>query len=205
MSSQPLFWQGAVIGFSIAAPVGPIGVLCIRRSMTDGARIGFAAGLGAALADAFYGAVAAFGLTSFSSFLVDQQFWLGLIGGAFLCYLGLRTMRSAVAEQAAQNEAKGFALTCVSTLGLTLTNPATILSFVAFFAGFGLGKANGFGPALAMMSGVFIGSLAWWTILSSGVGWLRHRLQPGWRVWVNRLSGALLLSFGVLILLRLRR
>ena len=205
LSSPPLFWQGVVIGFSIAAPVGPIGVLCIRRSLTDGPRIGFAAGLGAALADAFYGGVAALGLTSISSFLVDQQFWLGLIGGAFLCCLGLRTMRSPVAEKSAQNESKGFALTCVSTLGLTLTNPATILSFVAIFAGFGLGKAKGAGSAIAMVSGVFLGSLVWWTMLSGGVGWLRQRLEPGWLVWVNRLSGLLLLAFGVLILLRLHR
>jgi threonine/homoserine/homoserine lactone efflux protein len=134
--------KGLAIGFAIAAPVGPIGVLCIRRSLTDGQRIGLATGLGAATADAAYGAVAAFGLTAVSTFLVKQRMALGIIGGAFLCYLGLRTWLSKPAEKPAEARGSGLASAYSSTLLLTLTNPTTILSFVAVFAGFGLGVAR---------------------------------------------------------------
>src|SRR5688572_12269534 len=126
-------FKGLLIGFSIAAPVGPIGVLCIRRSLADGRQVGLATGLGAATADAAYGAVAGFGLTAISSFLVGQRLWLGLLGGIFLCYLGFRTFISRPAEQTAETRSGGLASAYLSTLLLTLTNPMTILSFVAVF------------------------------------------------------------------------
>src|SRR3954468_17812764 len=132
---------GVILGFSIAAPVGPIGVLCIRRSLAEGRRVGLATGLGAATADALYGAVAAFGLTAISSFLIGQKSWLGLIGGLFLCYLGIRTFQSQPAENPATLPSGGLLSAYSSTLLLTLTNPMTILSFVAVFAAFGLAKS----------------------------------------------------------------
>src|SRR6266403_2865835 len=132
------FLKGMAIGFSIAAPVGPVGVLCIRRSMADSRLVGFTTGLGAATADAMYGCVAAFGLTAVSGFLVGQKFWLGLIGGIFLCWLGVRKFMSKPAERPAEIAGSGLASAYFSTLLLTLTNPMTILSFVAVFAGFGL-------------------------------------------------------------------
>ena len=128
-----IFLKGLGIGFCIAAPVGPIGVLCIRRSLADGMALGLAAGLGAATADAAYGCVAGFGLTAVSSFLMRQQFWLALVGGGFLCWLGLRTFLSRPADEAARTRGGGMVSTYGSTLLLTLANPATILSFLAVF------------------------------------------------------------------------
>jgi len=126
------FLRGLIIGLSIAAPVGPIGVLCIRRTLADGRAIGFASGLGAATADAVYGAVAAFGLSLVTNALVEQRVWLQAGGGVFLCYLGVRTWR-AVPHVASGGPAdgRGLAAAWASTFALTLTNPTTIISFAA--------------------------------------------------------------------------
>src|ERR1041385_1465797 len=110
-----LMLKGVIIGFSIAAPVGPIGVLCVRRSLADGRRIGLAAGLGAATADAIYGGIAGFGLTAVSSFLVGQRFWLGLVGGLYLCYLGVSTFISRPAERPAEVRGGGLLSAYLST------------------------------------------------------------------------------------------
>jgi threonine/homoserine/homoserine lactone efflux protein len=198
LSGLSFFLKGIVIGFSIAAPVGPIGILCIRRSLAEGPWIGLATGLGAATADAAYGCVAAFGLTAVSSFLVSQKFWLGLIGGAFLCYLGVRTFLSRPAEHAAAAvQTNGLFGAYASTLFLTLTNPMTILSFVAVFAGFGLGASPDYLAASVLVLGVFAGSALWWLILSGGVGSLRSRVKANWMQAVNRFSGALIFCFGL--------
>ena len=155
-------------------------MLCIRRSLAEGMAIGLATGLGAATADAAYGAVAAFGLTAISDFLVGQKFWLGLLGGIFLCYLGARTFFTRPAEQAANAQGSGLAGAYVSTLFLTLTNPMTILSFVAVFAGIGFGTGKSYTNASILVLGVFLGSAAWWLILSAGVGLLRSRVNANW-------------------------
>src|ERR1041385_6174838 len=121
-----LMLKGVIIGFSIAAPVGPIGVLCVRRTLADGQRIGLAAGLGAATADAVYGGIAGFGLTAVSSYLVGQKFWLGLVGGVYLCYLGVGTFISSPSDRDAEVRGGGAFSAYISTLFLTLTNPMTI-------------------------------------------------------------------------------
>jgi threonine/homoserine/homoserine lactone efflux protein len=190
------FAKGVAIGFSIAAPVGPIGVLCIRRSLADGAWKGFSAGLGAATADAAYGCVAAFGLTAISGFLVLHQVWLGLIGGVFLCYLGARTFLSKPAQDAPSAGSR-FLAVYGSTLLLTLANPATILSFAAVFCAFGLGISGDYLGAGALVLGVFLGSALWWLALSGGVGLLRSRLDATWMRAVNRASGCVLFAFGI--------
>src|SRR6266566_8617346 len=136
---QSFFLRGVAIGFSIAAPVGPIGVLCIRRTLAEGRGCGFASGLGAATADAVYGCVAGFGLTSVSNLLVSQQTWLRLIGGLFLCYLGVKSFFARQARSAAASKSGALTGAYASTFLLTLTNPMTILSFAAVFAGLGLG------------------------------------------------------------------
>src|SRR6266511_6449745 len=165
-------YRGLILGFSIAAPVGPIGVLCIRRTLAEGRGMGLASGLGAATADAFYGAVAGFGLTTVSELLVRQEAWLRLLGGLFLCHLGLKTFLTPPAERAATVKSGGLATAFVSTLVLTLTNPMTILSFVAVFAGLGLGAGTGsYSAAGFMVFGVFVGSAIWWLLLTTGVGW----------------------------------
>jgi threonine/homoserine/homoserine lactone efflux protein len=197
--------RGLVIGFSIAAPVGPIGVLCIRRTLAEGRASGFASGLGAATADAIYGCFAGFGLTFISSALISQQVWLRLIGGAFLCYLGLKTFMTRVAEKPASAKGNGLVGAYVSTFFLTLTNPATILLFAAIFAGLGMANASGnYASAGVLVLGVFIGSALWWLTLSIGVGVFRNRVTPHGLQWVNRVSGIIIAGFGLLVLSILR-
>lgn len=198
-----LLGQGFVLGFAIAAPVGPIGLLCIQRTLNQGQWIGLASGLGAATADALYGAIAAFGLTLVTAFLVEQQFWLGLVGGVFLCYLGVRTLLAAPATNAAHAEAKGILGAYTSTFALTVTNPLTILAFVAIFAGAGLADSSGNAASAAwMVVGVFCGSATWWFLLSGGVGLLRTRVSGTALVWVNRVAGAVMIGFGILAIVR---
>lgn len=188
--------RGLVIGFSIAAPVGPIGVLCIRRTLADGLAIGLAVGLGAAVADAMYGAVAGFGLTAVSALLVRRQDVLRAVGGLFLCYLGARTVLAAPADRAARATGGGILGAFSATLALTLANPATILSFVAVFAGFGVAAAR-WRDATVLVAGVFLGSALWWLMLGGTVAALRSRFDQRALRWVNRLSGLVLLAFGV--------
>lgn len=197
----PIFVKGLIIGFSIAAPVGPIGVLCIRRTLTDGRLAGFLSGLGAATADAIYGCVAGFGLTVISGVLLSHVDWLRVIGGLFLCYLGVKTWLSRPAEQAASVATpKNLIGAYASTVFLTLTNPSTILSFLAVFAGLGLASAESSRAAIALVGGVFLGSATWWLLLSSGTGALRDRIQPKHLRWINRLSGFILFGFGLIAL-----
>lgn len=190
------FIQGLLIGFSIAAPVGPIGILCIQRTIHHSRVSGFVTGLGAATADAFYGAVAAFGLTAISSFLTGGQFWLRLIGGTFLAVLAIKTLLSRPPMQPGNATHKGLLSDYATTVLLTLMNPSTILSFLAVFAGLGLGGTNGdLGAATSMVAGVFLGSAAWWLFLSWGVGMVRSRFDAGALRATNILSGLILLGF----------
>jgi threonine/homoserine/homoserine lactone efflux protein len=189
--------KGLAVGLAIAAPVGPIGLLCIRRSLEQGRVAGLATGLGAATADAAYGCVAGLGLTAVSSFLLAHVTWLRLVGGAALCYLGARTFLSAPAQRAAQAGADGLLSAYGSTLLLTLANPMTILSFVAVFAGFGLVRSPSYLAAGTLIAGVFIGSTLWWLFLSTSVAWMRHRISDAWMRTVNRLSGGAIVAFGL--------
>jgi threonine/homoserine/homoserine lactone efflux protein len=194
--------RGMLIGFCIAAPVGPIGVLCIRRSLAEGTRVGFATGLGAATADALYGCVAGFGLTAVSSFLVSRQLWVGLLGGMFLSYLGVRTFLSKPRTLPTPPAGDSIFAAYSSTFLLTLTNPATILSFAAIFPVVGLRGVADYWSASFLVMGVFLGSALWWLILSVGVGLLRPWVDGRWMQGVNRLSGIVLLSFGIVALSR---
>jgi threonine/homoserine/homoserine lactone efflux protein len=196
-----IFLRGLLIGISIAAPVGPIGVLCIRRTLAEGRLSGLISGLGAATADAIYGIIAGFGLTFISGFLVEQQNWLSLFGGIFLCYLGVRTFLSPPTAEAVQVESRGLLRNYLSIFILTLTNPMTILSFAAIFAGLGLADSNGdYFSAAILVLGVFTGSALWWLILSFGVSLFREHITPQWMMWINRVSGLIVFTFGVLAL-----
>ena len=198
------FLRGLLIGISIAAPVGPIGVLCIRRTLAEGRLSGLVSGFGAATADSIYGIIAGFGLTFISGFLVAQKYWFSLIGGLFLCYLGIRTFLSKPAEVNDQAHSKGLVGNYLSVFILTLTNPMTILSFAAIFAGLGLTQGDrDYISALLMVSGVFTGSALWWLFLSQGVGFFKKRVTHHWMGWINRLSGGVIFSFGVLALISL--
>ncbi|MBI1800003.1 MAG: LysE family transporter [Chloroflexi bacterium] len=197
-----LVLNGLIIGFAIAAPVGPIGVLCIRRTLADGRVTGLLCGLGAATADALYACVAGFGLTAVSSLRVSQQWVLRVSGGAFLLYLGIRTFAGKPARTAAQASGAGLMGAYLSTLALTLTNPATIITFAVIFAGLGVAQeARGNYAAAAMLVlGVFFGSALWWLILSGGVSLLQSRFTPQNLRWVNRLSGAVIAGLGLIAL-----
>jgi len=199
------FLRGLLIGFSIDAPRGPIGVRCSSRTLADGRLAGLASGLGAATADAFYGSLAGFGLTLVANFLVSQQTWLRLVGGLFLLFLGVKTFLSQPAADSggpAGAKPRGLWGAYLSTLLLTLTNPLTILSFAAIFAGLGLVETGG-NPLSAglLVLGVFSGSAAWWLLLSGGVSLLRAKVATGTLRWINRLAGLVIIGFGVVALI----
>ena len=196
-----LFFRAFLIGISIAAPVGPIGVLCIRRTLSNGKLAGFLSGMGAATADMFYGAIAAFGLTVITNLLVENAFWLKLVGGLFLVYLGVKTFMEKPAEKAAQAKPGGYFSMYLSTFFLTITNPITILSFAAIFAGTMIGQDMG--SPLVMVAGVFTGSASWWLALSFGVGLMRDKLSQTHMAWINRISGTIIILFGIFALVNL--
>lgn len=194
-SALMLFLKSALIGLSIAAPVGPIGLLCIQRTLEHGRPVGLATGLGAAAADAAYGAVGAFGVTWLIAWLTGARFWLGLVGGGFLVWLAWRTWRAPAATRAAEpGGGPGLWRSFGGTFVLTLSNPATILSFVAIF-----GALAGQGPVVTpgwMVLGVLVGSALWWTGLSGVVGALRHRIAAPVLRAINRMSALALGAFG---------
>ncbi len=191
------FFKGLAFGFLLAATVGPMWVLCFRRTLAHGRLFGFISGMGVATADAIYGCVAAFGLTAVSGFLLAQKFWLSAIGGAFLCWLGTKTLMSHPGDRPADVPAGSLAAAYTSTLALTLTNPATILAFVAIFAGLGLASSASYAEAALVVLGVVIGSAAWWVALALGAGWLRKRAGPRLLRAINVVAGVSILAFGV--------
>jgi threonine/homoserine/homoserine lactone efflux protein len=198
------FFKGLVVGFLIAAPVGPVGLLCIQRTLSEGKVHGLVSGLGAATADAIFGLIAALGLTFVSNFLVEEQFWLRLFGGLFLCYLGVKTFLSKSAGQASSADSPSHISNYGSTLLLAFTNPITILVFAAVFAGLGLVSSGThyFSVGLSV-AGVFIGSALWWFVLCGAAGILHGKISNGILTGLNRISGIIVTVFGLVILLLL--
>lgn len=199
------FMRGLLLGLSIAATVGPMSVLCIQRTLNKGQLYGFISGLGIATADGVYGGIAAFGLTLITNFLIKEQIWIRLIGGLFLIYLGIKTIISKPPETAAPSmKTNSYLGAYASTFLLTLTNPLTILSFAAIFAGIGVGSASkSFLSAAVVMLGIFSGSVLWWIILTSAISLLRKKIDSHWLLWVNRFSGVIITLFGIVALLSL--
>ncbi|MEL6554365.1 MAG: LysE family transporter [Cyanobacteria bacterium J06621_11] len=223
--------KGILMGLAIAVPVGPIGLLCIRRTLAQGRWIGLASGCGAATADASYCIIAAFGLTALSDLLVANTTYLQWFGGLFLCYLGLKTFFSSSSSEASPSEVSysessqsevspsrtslaessraeisansqrvSLLPAYSSTLILTLTNPATILSFIAIFAGLGITQAD-YLQSVTLVFGVFSGSLLWWLVLVSGVAYLRGRLTPQrltrFNAFSSKVFGLMIFAFGI--------
>lgn len=192
-----LFLKGLLFGFLLAATVGPMWVLCFRRTLAQGPMAGFVSGMGIAVADGLYGAVAAFGLTAISGFLLRHAFWIGLVGGVFLAYLGIKTLVAKPRLDGESQEKVGHSGAFLSTLGLTLANPPTILAFVAIFAGLGLASNADYGAASLVVLGVFLGSASWWVLLAAGAGWMRNRIGPGLFRIINVVAGLTILGFAI--------
>jgi threonine/homoserine/homoserine lactone efflux protein len=198
--------RGFVLGFLIAASPGPIFFLCLRRTLARGWLTGLASGIGVATADGFYAALAAFGIGAVTSVLIGERRWLALIGGAVLVLLGLRTLfeRPSAAAQgdgektAAAANASGLAWAYLSTLGLTITNPTTIISFAALVATLGIGVSGGLLPPAVLVLGVFAGSATWWFVLAVFGAALRARVTPRVVRGISTFSGLAIAALGVL-------
>lgn len=205
MSALPvLFGKGVVLGLSIAAPIGPMALLCLRTTLAHGLVPGLMGGLGVAAGDVFYASLAAFGLQAATALLTGQSLWLGVLGGLYLLWFGVGTMRQPLPTEAvpASGRRRGLA-TFVTTFLLTLANPPTIMIFAAMFASLGLIEAQaGTASAVAVILGVLMGSAGWWVLFAVVVSRLRGRLQGPVFLWVNRISGAALAGFGAWALLR---
>jgi threonine/homoserine/homoserine lactone efflux protein len=193
--------KGIIIGFSLAAPVGPIGVLCIRRTIAHGSKRGLIVGLSAAAADMVYGIVAAFGITLVSNFISNQQHWIRLVGGCILLILGYHTLRSHPSTDTTTQETNGQTRIFLSTFLLTLTNPMTMFAFAAVFAGIGVEKAlNNHWTASLLVAGVFLGSLTWFSSLTALVHFFKENISNNGIVLINKIAGSLLILFGALSL-----
>lgn len=195
-----LFLKSLLLGLAVAAPLGPIGALCINRTLERGFAAGLAGGLGTALADASYATLAALGFATFSGVLAQIDTPLRVLGGLFMLWLGWRGL-APKPTGAATIPARDLLGTTAATFALTITNPMTILSFAALFAGLGLGAAEGFSGTGPVVLGVFAGSMLWWGLLSGGVALIQHRLPASASLWVARGSGAVLIGFGLWALL----
>lgn len=205
-----LLWKGALIGFAIAAPVGPIGILCIRRTLSDGRLAGFISGLGAAGADTVYGLVAALGLTLIGDAIEAHRDLISVIGGLFLIYLGYLELKTRPVDPSAPApRPMGLVGHFTTTFFWTLANPMTILSFIAIYtgldvAGTGTIEPGTVGPAesefagvTALVAGVCAGSALWWLVLSLSVGLFRHRIRGQPMRWPNIIAGVLIIGFGL--------
>ena len=194
------FLKGIAIGFIMAIPIGPIGIMCIRKTLTEGRLSGLIIGLGAATADLFYGCVAVFGLTVISDTLTDQRIWIRIVGGALLFFLGIKTFRAHPKDPKLKISGSGRLRSYFTVVILTLTNPLTIFAFIAVFAAFGLGDGLSFFSAVVLVAGVFIGSCLWFFLLTSGTILFRKKLDLVGLKWVNKIAGILIIISGFIVI-----
>ncbi len=191
------FLNGLFIGVAIAAPVGPIGLVCIRQTIKGGMRLGFASGLGAACADTFYGIVAAFGISTLSPTLLPYENTLDIVGGIFLIFIGVSNLLSKIPDKSIHLPKKMAGGAFTSTFFLTLTNPMTTFAFAAIFSAFGIIEGEqSILSSFFLVLGVFLGSTAWWFALSSLISWMRHKVSNKVLLWINRISGAVFIILG---------
>ena len=194
--------KGIVVGIIIAVPVGPVGVMCVRRTIFEGKLAGFVSGLGAATADAIFGFIAAFGLTFISDLLIGYHQLLRIAGGCYLLYLGGSALLTAPEVKAgSEPDAESLFRHFLSTFALTLTNPITILAFLGIFSAIGLsGEKATIDRAAMLVVGVWLGSLLWWLALSFGLGSLFRSFEARHLKWINRGSGTILFLSGAALL-----
>jgi threonine/homoserine/homoserine lactone efflux protein len=202
-----LFVKGLIVGFCLAAPVGPIAVLCVQRTMQHGRMAGFVSGLGAAAADALYGTLAAFGVTFISEFLLDHRMFFQRVGGAILCVLGVRLLLLRPPQNTSEKKTdRGLSRDFLSTLVLTLTNPMTFIAFAAIFTTLGIGVVRGHSVlTVELVGGVFLGSAVWFTFLIGMVNIFRDRFRYQTLVTINKATGIFVIGVGIFYLFILRR
>lgn len=197
--------NGIVFGLVLAAPVGPVGVLCVNRTLTEGRLHGLLSGLGAAIADAVYGGIAAYGIASVSMWVERHQRELALIGGVLLIILAIKSFatkpRPPSDRVARRIHTESLVQDVMSTFALAITNPITLLAFAGLIATFGSAGLRGPASELMLILGVFVGSAAWWFALSGGASAFRQYMNGGFQRWANRASSVVLLCFGIYALI----
>jgi threonine/homoserine/homoserine lactone efflux protein len=201
-----LFVKGLVIGFVIAAPVGPINIMCLRRTIVHGRAAGLITGAGAALADTVLGAIAIFGLAVIQQFLMHERFWLALGGAVFLAMMGVRSLFKPPPKLVSGRDPTNLIGDFTSSFALTLSNPITILSFFGIFAAFGVHPDDQIGPDdWITLIGVLSGSLAWWLVVISLAGMFHGRFTVTGLVWANRITGLVMLVFAAAVMFEVVR
>ena len=188
--------KGIGVGFSIAAPVGAIGFICIQQTLKGGIWLGVASGLGAATADMMYGILVAIGLKASQTIVLSYKTPLTMFGGLFLCYLGIKKFFSVPALDNSQSIKQGLLNAYIITFFLTLTNPATILDFMALFTGLNI-NVSGYIESLSFVGGVFIGSALWWFTLCFAVGLFRKKVSAQTLRYINYIAGIAIVVFGI--------
>lgn len=196
-------FKGLIIGFAMAVPIGPVGIMCIRKTLAEGHSKGLIIGFGAATADALYGSMAAFGLTFISDSIAEHQFWFRLVGGGVLLFLGVRTFYAQPKDPKIRFESTGVLRSYIYSFILVITNPVTVFAFIAVFAAFGLGHALNVLSAGVLVIGVFLGSSLWFLTLSYFATLFRAKLDKDGFRWVNRIAGILILLSAVIALIGL--
>ncbi len=200
--------RGAIVGVIVAAPIGPVNLICIHRTVVHGRLNGFLAGQGAAIGDGIFATVAAFGLAAVSGFLKEYTDIIQMVGGGVLVAMGIRTFLAAPEHAAREDTAFGLIRAFGLAFLLTITNPATLLGFVAIFAGVGGiietggAEANGFNYAAILVAGVYLGSSLWWVAITGLAGLLRQRTDEAWLNIIHHGSGALIVLFGIAVFLK---
>jgi threonine/homoserine/homoserine lactone efflux protein len=189
--------KGIAVGIVIALPAGPVGVLCVRRTLFEGPIFGLVSGIGAATADTIFGVIAGFGLTIVRDRLLSFQDWLGAAGGIFLLGFGAAALLKRRLPQPEPLDGEALFGAYASTFALTISNPITILAFAAIFAKVGVDPETSLGGVAILVGGVFLGSLVWWLGLSYGIAGLRGLAGNFDMMWLNRVSGAILTISGV--------
>jgi threonine/homoserine/homoserine lactone efflux protein len=196
-------FKGIIIGFSIAVPIGSIGILCIHRSLTKNRWSGFLTGLGAATADAFYGIIVGFGLFKVSKFIMDYKIWVQSLGIFLLLGIGIKTFLKEPPSLSIEKIDKGLFLDYLSALGLTIINPMTIIPFTTILVNIGLSNAkDNYCSAFSFALGIFLGSTLWWLILSNIIGLVGNNLNKKILNSINRISGIIIIIFAIIPILK---
>jgi threonine/homoserine/homoserine lactone efflux protein len=199
-----ILFKGLIAGITIAMPLGPVNLLCIHRTLAKGSKNGLISGMGAAVADTIYGIIAGFGLTLVSSFLLNHENYLRVIGGLFILILGLKVYFSHPKDDQYRSENRSLLRAFTSTFFLTITNPLTILAFIGIFAGLGLTtKSINTIQATVLVTGVFLGSSVWWSLLSGGVNMFRDKFTDKTLLKINHIAGTIIGLFGILLIISL--